>query len=125
MAFDVIYDASDSKAKSQMTLDSRHTFQNKIYNIIQHQHSTFKGWDHTLRAAYEYNFSEKSNASITYNGSFSPDDTGQNYSGGNFQQSHIENRNDSYMAIKLLCINRSIYRIESIELIVVSRVPES
>lgn len=97
MAFDVIYDASDSKAKSQMTLDSRHTFQNKIYNIIQHQHSTFKGWDHTLRAAYEYNFSEKSNASITYNGSFSPDDTGQNYSGGNFQQSHIENRNDSYM----------------------------
>ena len=97
MAFDMMYEASDIRNRSQMQLDSRHLFQNKTYNINQHQHSSYKGWDHTWRAAYEYDFSEKSNASITYNGSSSPDDKGKTHSEGNFQQSDIASQGNSYM----------------------------
>ena len=97
MAFDMMYEGSDIRNRTQMELSSLHLFQNKTYNISQHQHSSYKGWDHTWRTAYEYNFSEKSNASITYNGSSSPDDKGQAHSEGNFQQSDIASRGSSYM----------------------------
>jgi hypothetical protein len=66
MAFDLMYDADDSKTMQHFTMNSHHTYQNKLYDISQTEWASYKGLDHSLRAAYEYNISDKSHFNIAY-----------------------------------------------------------
>jgi hypothetical protein len=74
MAFDLMYDAHDSKTMQHFTMNSHHTYQNKLYDISQTEWGRSKGWDHSLRAAYEYNISDKSRFNIAYTSFISPSD---------------------------------------------------
>lgn len=97
MAFDLMYGAGDVKSMQHFTMNSLHTYQNKVYDISQSEWGRSKGWDHSLRAAYEYNISDKSNFNIAYNMFVSPDDYDTNDVTGTYQTSRLQKHNRSYM----------------------------
>ncbi len=97
MAFDLMYDADDVKRMLHFTMNSHHQFQNKTYDISQAEWGRHHGWDHSLRAAYEYNISDKSNFNIAYTTFISPDDQGINDVTGNYQTSRLEKYERSYL----------------------------
>ena len=97
MAFDLMYDADDVKRMLHFTMNSHHQFQNKTYDISQTEWGRHHGWDHSLRAAYEYNISNKSNFNIAYTTFISPDDQGINDVTGNYQTSRLEKYERSYL----------------------------
>lgn len=97
MAFDLMYGAENSKSMEHFTMNSHHTYQNKVYDISQTEWGRHQGWDHTLFAAYEYNISDKSNFNIAYNSFISPHDHAVNDVSGNYQTSRLEKYDRSYL----------------------------
>lgn len=96
MAFDLMYDADDVKTMQHYTMDSHHTYQNKVYDISQSAWGRYKGWNHSLLAAYEYNISDKSLFSIAYT-LLSPSDNSVNDVMGNYQTSRLDKYMRSYL----------------------------
>lgn len=97
MAFDLMYNAADVKSMQHFTMNSHHLYQNKTYDISQTEWGRHRGWDHSLRAAYEYNISDKSNFNIAYTTFISPGDQGINDVTGNYQTSRLEKHERSYL----------------------------
>lgn len=97
MAFDLMYDADDVKRMLHFTMNSHHQYQNKTYDISQTEWGRHRGWDHSLRAAYEYNISDKSTFNIAYTTFISPGDQGINDVTGNYQISRLEKNERSYL----------------------------
>lgn len=97
MAFDLMYNADDVKRMMHFTMNSHHQYQNKTYDISQAEWGRNRGWDHSLRAAYEYNISDKSNFNIAYTTFISPRDQGINDVTGNYQTSRLEKHERSYL----------------------------
>ena len=97
MAFDLMYDADDVKTMQHYTMDSHHTYQNKVYDISQSAWGRYKDWNHSLRAAYEYNISDKSLFSIAYTTLLSPSDNSVNDVMGNYQTSRLDKYMRSYL----------------------------
>ena len=88
--FDWMYEAKDVKTFTQMKTRSLHTFGNQLYDIQNQEAMREKGWDHTVRSALEYNFSDKEHLQLAYLGSFSPSDKGNSHTTGNFQLSNLD-----------------------------------
>lgn len=97
MAFDLMYDADDAKTMQHFTMNSFHTYQNKTFDITQTEWGRIKGWNHSLRAAYEYNISKKSNFNIAYTSFISPNDKNLNEVTGSYQTSHVVKNERSYL----------------------------
>jgi hypothetical protein len=97
MAFDLMYDASHPKTMLHFTMNSHHTYQNKVYDISQTEWGRTKGWNHTLRAAYEYNLSEKSNVNVVYTTFIAPSSQSTNDVTGNYQTSRLDKHDRSYL----------------------------
>jgi hypothetical protein len=97
MAFDLMYDVDDSKTMQHFTMNSHHTYQNKLYDISQTEWGRSKGWDHSLRAAYEYNISDKSRFNIAYTSFISPSDHSTNDVSGSYQTSRLNKHDRSYL----------------------------
>ena len=97
MAFDLMYGAGDAKTMQYFTMDSHHTYQNKVYDISQMEWGRSKGWDHSLRAAYEYNISDKSHFNISYVSSISPSNHSTNDVSGSYQTSCLDKHDRSYL----------------------------
>jgi hypothetical protein len=97
MAFDLIYDCNDSKSMQHFTMDSHHTYKGKVYDISQSEWGRYKGWVHSVRAAYEYNISDKSNFNVAYTSFISPSSNGTNDVSGNYQTSRLDKRDRSYL----------------------------
>lgn len=97
MAFDLMYGTGNSQTMQHFTMNSHHTYQNKVYDISQTEWGRFQGWEHSLRAAYEYNISDKSNLNIAYTTFISPGDHGTNDVTGNYQTSQLEKHDRSYL----------------------------
>ena len=71
-------------------MNSHHTYQNKVYDISQTEWARDKGLEHSLRAAYEYNISDKSHFNIAYNSFLTPSDNVTNDVSGNYQISRLD-----------------------------------
>ena len=97
MAFDLMYDADDAKTMEHFTMNSHHTYLNKVYDISQTEWGRTKGWSHSLRAAFEYNLSDKSNFNIAYTSFISPSDHSVNDVTGSYQTSRLDKHNRSYL----------------------------
>jgi hypothetical protein len=96
-AFDLMYSANDSKSMQHFTMNSHHTYQNKVYDISQTEWARDKGLKHSLRAAYEYNISDKSHFNIAYNSFLTPSDNVTNDVSGNYQISRLDLHGRTYM----------------------------
>lgn len=97
MAFDFMYSAADIKSLTYVDMYSKHTLNDKVYDIRQNQQLRHKGWGHQLRGAWEYNFSENSNMNLAYTTSLNPNDNGKSRTTGNFQQSLIDKDTEDFM----------------------------
>jgi hypothetical protein len=117
MAFDLMYDAHDSKAMQHFTMNSHHTYQNKLYDISQTEWGRSKGWNHSLRAAYEYNISDKSHFNIAYNSFISPSGHAANDVSGSYQTSHLDKHDRNYLH-NVSAAYQSAVRAEAWELII-------
>ena len=97
LGFDLMYEAKDTKTLTKMETRSLHTLENQIYDIQNQEAMRVKGWDHTIRSAFEYNFSEKEHFQLAYLGSFSPSDKANSHTTGNFQLSDLNKETESTM----------------------------
>jgi hypothetical protein len=97
MAFDMMYDAADANTMQHFTMNSHHAYQGKVYDISQSEWIRNKGWNHSLRAAYEYNISDKSNFNIAYTSLISPSNNGSSDVSGNYQTSSLDRKDRKYM----------------------------
>lgn len=78
-------------------LDSKHTLNDELHNIIQNEQLRSKYWNHDLRAAFEYNFNDKNNINIAYTGSYTPDQHNNSRTSGNYQTSNVDKYIDNQM----------------------------
>lgn len=97
MAFDVMYGVNDVKNMEYIDLDSRHTLKGELYRITQNEQLRSKYWNHNLRTAFEYNFSDKSNINVAYTGSYTPDQYNNSRTSGNYQNSNVDKYIDTQM----------------------------
>lgn len=97
MAFDVMYGASDVKQMEYMNIYSRHTLKDRVYEISQNNRISTKYWNHNLRTAFEYNFSDKSNINLSYTGSFNPGQHNNSRTTGNYQTCNVDKYIDTRM----------------------------
>ena len=97
MAFDVMYGANNVKNMEYIDLDSKHTLNGELHNIIQNEQLRSKYWKHDLRAAFEYNFNDKNNINIAYTGSYNPDQYNNSRTSGNYQTSNVDKYIDNQM----------------------------
>lgn len=97
MAFDVIYGVNDVKNMEYIDLDSKHILKDKLYRITQNEQLRSKYWNHNLRTAFEYNFNDKSNISIAYTASYTPDQYNNSQTAGNYQTSNVDKYMDTQM----------------------------
>ncbi len=96
-AVDLTYGASAGKKQQHTSLLSHHSLNGTIYDIVQNERMTGEGLAHNVRAAAEYNISDKSNISAAYTGSYSPDMDSRSLSDGTFQKSVNEKTSDTHM----------------------------
>ena len=97
MAFDIMYGANNVKNMEYIDLDSKHTLNGELHNIIQNEQLRSKYWKHDLRAAFEYNFNDKNNINIAYTGSYNPDQYNNSRTSGNYQTSNVDKYIDNQM----------------------------
>lgn len=95
--FDVMYGADNVKQMEYVDLYSKHTLNDKIYEIRENEQLRSKYWNHNLRTALEYNFNEKNNISVAYTGSYTPNQHNNGSTMGNYQTSNI----DKYIDIRM------------------------
>jgi hypothetical protein len=97
MAFDLMYGLDNNKSMQHFTMNSHHLYQKKTYDISQTEWGRYQGWDHSLRATYEYNISDKSKFNIAYTTFLSPGDDATNDVTGNYQTSRLEKNERDYL----------------------------
>ena len=89
VTLDVMYGANNDKIIEYTELFSKHTLDDKVYEITQNEKLSTKSWKHNVRTALEYNINEENHLSIAYTGSFTPDRDGRSIADGSFQQSSL------------------------------------
>lgn len=97
MAFDVMYGANDTKKMEYMDTYSKHTLNGQVHDIRQNEQLRSKYWNHNLRTAFEYNFNDKSDISIAYTGSYTPNQYNNSRTTGNFQTANVDKNIDTRM----------------------------
>ena len=89
VTLDVMYGANNDKIIEYTELFSKHTLDDKVYEITQNEKLSTKSWKHNVRTALEYNINEENHLSIAYTGSFTPNRDGRSIADGSFQQSSL------------------------------------
>ena len=97
MAFDVMYGIKDAKQMEYIDLYSKHTLKDKRYDIRQNEQLRSKYWNHNIRTAFEYNFSDKHNINVAYTGNYSPNQYNNSQTTGNYQISNVDKYIDTRM----------------------------
>jgi hypothetical protein len=110
-ALDVMYSADAVRSMQYLEQRSHHTLGGTVHDIDQTQKLSGKYVEHNVRAAAEYNVSETSNLQIAYTGSFSPNETANSHTTGNFQTS--DNDKDGYTRMHNLSLQ---YRLDGLDL---------
>lgn len=89
VTLDVMYGANNDKIIEYTELFSKHTLDDKIYEITQNEKLSTKSWKHNVRTALEYNINKENHLNIAYTGSFTPNRDGRSIADGSFQQSTL------------------------------------
>ena len=89
VTLDVMYGANNDKIIEYTELFSKHTLDDKVYEITQNEKLSTKSWKHNVRTALEYNINKENHLSIAYTGSFTPNRDGRSIADGSFQQSSL------------------------------------
>ena len=97
VTLDVMYGADNVKIMEYTELFSKHTLNDKVYEITQNEKLSTKSWMHNIRTALEYNINEKNHLNVAYTGSFTPDKDGRSIADGSFQQSTLEKYTENKM----------------------------
>ena len=97
VTLDVMYGADNVKIMEYTELFSKHTLNDKVYEITQNEKLSTKSWMHNVRTALEYNINEKNHLNVAYTGSFTPDKDGRSIADGSFQQSTLEKYTENKM----------------------------
>lgn len=85
---DLNYSTQNGNDYFQYLTISKHTLNNKLHDILLEQKISNKGWKHNVRGSLEYNFNDKSNINLSYNGAFSPDNRNTSETKGSYQDSY-------------------------------------
>lgn len=94
-SLNVSYNPGYSHIMTVMDLASQHTYDGKVYDIMQTQKINTKGWKHNIYAEYGYQINEDNELSVGYNGALSDNGKGTIDVNGNFQNSHNDKLQDS------------------------------
>ncbi len=92
LSADFLYSITESKNRTGMDLFSRHTLNDRIFDINQ---STvgFRNWlSHNLRLGLNYNFTEKDELSFAYTTRLTPKLNRQEVSSGDFADTHTKKK---------------------------------
>lgn len=89
MSLDLMYTGDEDKKLQEIHLTSLHTLNGETHDISQHQRMVSKGFTNTMRAAWQYNFSDKSDLEIAWNGNIVPCGKQHNTSVGTYQNSIV------------------------------------
>ena len=84
---DLLYNTQYRRHRQKTNTYSRHTLNNKIYDIHQQGIIDNKGMTHHIRVGAEYKTNKESNISLAYTSAFTPDQRGHTVSDGNFATS--------------------------------------
>lgn len=87
-AFDVMYSANQISDIQDIDMQSLHTLNGTVHEIEQLQEIRGEALLHSTRASYEYNFNEKNNLTLAYNGQYKGNAEARIKSTGNFQNSN-------------------------------------
>lgn len=94
-SLNVSYNPGYSHIMTVMDLASQHTYDGRVYDIMQTQKINTKGWKHNIYAEYGYQINEDNELSVGYNGALSDNGKGTIDVNGNFQNSHNDKLQDS------------------------------
>lgn len=97
MTFDIMYGANNGKDMQYIDIYSRHTLNDKVYDIAENEQLRSKYWMHNVRAAFEYSFNDKNILNIAYTGSYTPDQYNNSQTKGSFQNGNIDKYVDTHM----------------------------
>ena len=97
VTLDVMYGVDNVKIMEYTELFSKHTLNDKVYEITQNEKLSTKSWMHNVRTALEYNINEKNHLNVAYTGSFTPNKDGRSIADGSFQQSTLEKYTENKM----------------------------
>lgn len=84
-AFDAMYSIKRAYTVQDVDMLSLHTLRDTLYDIRQRQRILGGAWMHSTRLSYEYNFNDRNNISIAYNGQYETGGEAKIHSEGNFQ----------------------------------------
>lgn len=94
-SLNVSYNPGYSHVMTMMDLASLHTYDGKVYDIMQAQKINTQGWRHHIYTEYGYQINEDNKLSMGYNGALSENGKGTIDVNGNFQNSHNDKLQDS------------------------------
>lgn len=94
---DFLYHARYEQNRQTTRLVSRHTLQDKLYNVSQQSIIDKKGHTHDVRLGAEYKLNEESCLSVAYTGAYTPRQKNRVFSDGNFAASHNSTRGNNRM----------------------------
>jgi hypothetical protein len=97
MSLDLMYSGDESKTLQEIGLTSLHTLNGVTHDIQQHQRIVNNGFSNNMRAAFQYNFSDKSNLEIAWTGEIDPHGHNRNTSVGTYQNSEVNTNGKSQM----------------------------
>lgn len=94
---DLLYSADYTKTRIDNDFLSHHTLGDKLYDIEQYNKGTRQKLTHHVRAAVDYQITEKDNLNITYTTALSPNTKRSEISTGNLSDSYNHKKGDEQM----------------------------
>ena len=91
---DVTYSASRGKELHRFDMHSLHTVGEQQYDIRQNESITGQGWNHQMRAAFDYSPNQRGRLSAAYTAAFTPNSRGLSVSNGTYVDSRSETSGD-------------------------------
>lgn len=91
---DVTYSASRGKELHRFDMHSLHTVGEQQYDIRQNESITGQGWNHQMRAAFDYSPNQRGRLSAAYTAAFTPNSRGLSISNGTYVDSRSETSGD-------------------------------
>ena len=94
---DLLYSADYTKTRTDNDFLSHHTLGDKLYDIEQYNKGTRQKLTHHVRAAVDYQITEKDNLNIAYTTALSPNTKRSEISTGNLSDSYNHKKGDEQM----------------------------
>lgn len=94
---DFLYNARYDQNRQTTDTYSRHTLEDKVYDIRQHNDIDRKGITHNVRTGAEYKFNDDSHISLAYTGAFNPGNKNHSRANGNITTADNLTKKDKQM----------------------------